>query len=82
MLGVHRFTLISRAGNSKWTPEALGSWIEVLTGHQVSVQDQTRSSWFGVSKVMTFEVSFEGDLQQASAFLKVLQQHFKVEPAR
>lgn len=79
VLSVHQFRLTSRAGSSQWTPETLASWVEVLTGHPVQVIDVTRNPLFGLKKVMTFEVSFRGTSQQASDFLAVLRQHFKID---
>ncbi|GEM46361.1 hypothetical protein [Deinococcus cellulosilyticus] len=77
---VHKFKIMSRSGTSRWTVDALSSWIEVLTGHQVNIRDLTRSGWFTTRKVLTFELQFSGTPEEAQSFLSVIQQHFKVEP--
>lgn len=78
---VHTFRVVSRSGKSRWTTESLSSWIEVLTGQKVDIQDVTRTGWFGVSKVITFEVKYTATPEEAQGFLQVLRQHFKVETA-
>lgn len=76
---VHTYRLMSRSGTSRWTTDSLSSWIEVLTGQRVDIQDITRSSWFGINKVLTFEVKYTGTPEDAQTFLDVLRQHFKIE---